>query len=220
MQPLRLRKSRLLYVSIVLASALIIATVVAKPPVNYGVIFRRSADASRSVSTTNGNDNNNLAKSAVVVRTNRTCYININTKSKNQIANLENNINSDNNSNIGGILNKNINIALVAPTFTAAAYDHNSFYSFYKLYASTSSFLLKFYSQFTLYYSDFLTFSQHENLIILAHIKNGQLNKLVNISLKGNVAHVCKQRSLCNMLFENHFCSIGLELQSELYIVP
>jgi hypothetical protein len=124
--------------SIVLALALIIATVVAKSPVNYGLIFRRSADASRSVSTTNGNDNNNLAKSAVVVRTNRTYYININTKSKNQIANLENNINSDNNSNIGGILNKNINIALVAPTFTAAAYDHNSFYSFYKLYASTS----------------------------------------------------------------------------------
>jgi aspartate carbamoyltransferase regulatory subunit len=122
MQPLRLRKSRLLYVSIVFASALIIATVVAKPPVNYGLIFRRSADASRSVSTTNGNDNNNLAKSAVVVHTNRTYYIDTNSKSKNQLLN-----------------NKTLkNIALVAPTFTAAAYDHNSFYTFYKLYTSTS----------------------------------------------------------------------------------
>src|ERR671938_452300 len=121
MQPLRLRKSRLLYVSIVFASALIIATVVVKSPVNYGLVFRRSADASRSVSTTNGNDNNNLAKSAVVVRTNRTFYVDTNTKNKNQLLN-----------------NKSVNnIALVAPTFTAAAYDHNSFYTFYNLYADT-----------------------------------------------------------------------------------
>jgi len=121
MQPLRLRKSRLLYMSIVLALALIIATVVVKSPVNYGLVFRRSADASRGVSTTSGNDNNNLAKSAVVVRTNRTFYVDTNTKNKNQLLN-----------------NKTVNnIALVAPTFTAAAYDHNSFYTFYNLYADT-----------------------------------------------------------------------------------
>jgi hypothetical protein len=63
------------------------------------------------------------------------------TKNKNQIANLENSIDSDNNNNNSssddGIFNKDINIALVAPTFTAAAYDHNSFYTFYKLYSNT-----------------------------------------------------------------------------------
>src|SRR5918911_1317436 len=121
MQPLRLRKSQLLLISIVLALALIIATVVIKPPVNYGLIFRSSANASRSVSTTNANDNN-LTKSAVVVRANRTYYIDTNAKSKNQLLN-----------------NKTVNnIALVAPTFTAAAYEHNSFYTFYNLYTNTS----------------------------------------------------------------------------------
>ena len=74
----------------------------------------------------------------MILNTNRTYYRYTNTKSKNQIANLENIINSDNNSNIGGILNKNINIALVGPTFTAVAYDDNSFYTFYKLYGNTS----------------------------------------------------------------------------------
>jgi aspartate carbamoyltransferase regulatory subunit len=119
MQPLRLRKSQLLYVSIVLALVLIIATVVVKPPVNYGAVFRSSADASRSVSTTN---DNNITKSAVIVRTNRTYYIDTNAKSKSQLLN-----------------NKAVNnIALVAPSFTAAAYDHNSFYTFYNLYANTS----------------------------------------------------------------------------------
>ena len=122
MQPPRRRKSQLLYISIVLALALIIATIVVKPAVNYGIVFRSSAaNASRSVPTTNGNDNN-LTKSAVVVRTNRTYYIDTNTKSKNQLLN-----------------NKTVNnIALVAPTFTAAAYEHNSFYTFYNLYANTS----------------------------------------------------------------------------------
>jgi hypothetical protein len=87
MQPLRLRKSRLLCMSIVLALALIIATVVVTPPVNYGLVFRRSADASSSLSTTNGNDNNNLAKSAVIVRINRTYYVDTNTKNKDQLLN-------------------------------------------------------------------------------------------------------------------------------------
>src|SRR5919198_37588 len=86
----------------------------------------------------NTSSNDNLTKSIVVLNTNRTYYRYTNTKNKNQIANLEGNINSDNNSNIGGILNKNINIALVAPTFTAAAYDDNSFYKFYNLYSNTS----------------------------------------------------------------------------------
>jgi hypothetical protein len=90
MQPPRRRKSQLLYISIVLALARIIATVVVRPPVNYGIVFRSSAvNASRSVPTTNDNDNNNnnLTKSAVVVRTNRTYYIDTNTKSKNQLLN-------------------------------------------------------------------------------------------------------------------------------------
>jgi hypothetical protein len=96
----------------------------------------RTLDNNSASSNTGSNDN--LTKSTVVLNTNRTYYRYTNTKSKNQIANLENNINSDNNSNIGGILNKNINIALVAPTFTAVAYDDNSFYTFYKLYGNTS----------------------------------------------------------------------------------
>jgi aspartate carbamoyltransferase regulatory subunit len=75
------------------------------------------------VSTNSGNNNNNdLTKSAVVIRTNRTYYIDTNAKSKNQLLN-----------------NKTVNnIALVAPTFTAAAYEHNSFYTFYNLYTNTS----------------------------------------------------------------------------------
>ena len=118
MQPLRLRKPQLLCISIVLALALIIATVIVNPPVS------RTSDASSSVSTNSGNNNNNnnLTKSAVVVRTNRTYYIDANAKSKNQLLN-----------------NKTVNnIALVAPTFTAAAYEHNSFYTFYNLYTNTS----------------------------------------------------------------------------------
>jgi hypothetical protein len=86
----------------------------------------------------NTSSNDNLTKSSVVLNTNRTYYRYTNTKNKNQIANLEDNINSEyKNSHIRGILNKDINIALVAPTFTAAAYDDNSFYTFYKLYSDT-----------------------------------------------------------------------------------
>jgi hypothetical protein len=96
----------------------------------------RTVDNNGASGNTSSNDN--LTKSTVVLNTNRTYYRYTNTKNKNQIANLEGNINSDNNSNIGGILNKNINIALVAPTFTAAAYDDNSFYKFYNLYSNTS----------------------------------------------------------------------------------
>ena len=140
MQPVpRRRKSQLLSISIALVLALIIATIVVKPAVNYGLIFRSSAHAS---SAFNINSSNNLTKSAVVVRTNRTYYyMQTNTKSKNQLANLENSISSGNNntnSSNDGILNKAVNIALVAPTFTAAAYDHNSFYTFYKSYSNTS----------------------------------------------------------------------------------
>jgi aspartate carbamoyltransferase regulatory subunit len=140
MQPVpRRRKSQLLSISIALVLALIIATIVVKPAVNYGLIFRSSVHAS---SAFNINSSNNLTKSAVVVRTNRTYYyMQTNTKSKNQLANLENSISSGNNntnSSNDGILNKAVNIALVAPTFTAAAYDHNSFYTFYKLYSNTS----------------------------------------------------------------------------------
>ena len=136
----RRRKSQSLYISIILILALMIATIVVKPPVNYGLIIRSSAHAS-SVSNSSSS-NNNLTKSAVVVRTNRTYYIDTNTKSKNQLANLENSIHSDNknnNSSDDGIFHKAVNIALIAPTFTAAAYDDNSFYTFYKLYSNTSA---------------------------------------------------------------------------------
>jgi hypothetical protein len=132
--PIR-RKLQLLSISIILVLALII-TIVVKPPVNYGLVFRSSADASN---TSNSNNSNNLTKPAVVVRTNRTYYMHTNTKSKNQLANLENSIYSDNNNNNSSddSIFKAVNIALVAPTFTAAAYDHNSFYTFYKLYSNT-----------------------------------------------------------------------------------
>src|SRR5919199_3300748 len=120
MQPLRLRNSQLLYISIVLALALFIATVLVEPPINYSLVLRSSAAASRSVSATGGNDNNLTKSAPVVVRTNRTYYMDTNAKSKNQLFN-----------------NKAVNnIALVAPTFTAGAYEQNSFYTFYKLYAN------------------------------------------------------------------------------------
>src|ERR687886_520691 len=108
-------------------------------PSSFVVVQKRNIGRALDNNSASGNtsNNDNLTKSTVVLNTNRTYYRYTNTKSKNQIANLENNINSDKNSNIGGILNKNINIALVAPTFTAAAYDDNSFYTFYKLYANT-----------------------------------------------------------------------------------
>ena len=138
MQPSpRRHKSQLLSISIIFVSALIIAAIVVKPPVNYGLVFRSSADASN---VSNSSSSNNLTKSAVVVRTNRTYYMHTNTKSKNQLANLENSIGSDNNNNNNSSddsILKAVNIALVAPTFTAAAYDHNSFYTFYKLYSNT-----------------------------------------------------------------------------------
>jgi hypothetical protein len=121
MQPLRFRNSQLLYISIVLALALLIATVLVEPPINYSLALRSSAAASRSASATGGNDNNLTKSAAVIVRTSRTYYMDTNAKSKNQL-----------------FSNKAVNnIALVAPTFTAAAYDHNSFYTFYKLYANT-----------------------------------------------------------------------------------
>jgi hypothetical protein len=97
----------------------------------------RIIDNNSASGNTSSNDNL-TTKSTVVLNTNRTYYRYTITKNKNQIANLENNINGDNNSNIGGILHKGINVALVAPTFTAAAYDDNSFYTFYKLYGNTS----------------------------------------------------------------------------------
>jgi biopolymer transport protein ExbD len=135
MQFPRRRKSQLLSISITLTLVLIIATMVVKPPVNYGLV----ADVSSNVLNSS---NNNLTKSAaVVVRANQTYYIDTNTKSKNQLANLENSIhsyNKNNNSSKDGRFNKTINnIALIAPTFTAAAYDDNSFYTFYKLYNKT-----------------------------------------------------------------------------------
>jgi hypothetical protein len=64
--PIR-RKSQLLSISIILVLALIIATIVVKPPVNYGLVFRSSAYASN---VSNSNNSNNLTKSAVVMRTN------------------------------------------------------------------------------------------------------------------------------------------------------
>jgi N,N-dimethylformamidase beta subunit-like protein len=54
------------------------------------------------------------------------------TKSSLVLSNFENN----NNHSFASILNKSIDIALVAPTFTVAAYDNNSFYAFYKLHAN------------------------------------------------------------------------------------
>ena len=86
--------------------------------------------------------NNNLTKSTLVLNINRTYYGNAHSKNKNQLTTFENNIHSSNNAHkstnslAGRIFNKGLNIALVAPTFTAAAYDDNSFYAFYKLYGN------------------------------------------------------------------------------------
>jgi hypothetical protein len=87
-----------------------------------------------------GSSSSNLTKSTLVLSINRTFYTYTNTKSKSQLINLENNSNSNNNNTslAGSIFNKDIYIALIAPTFTAAAYDDNSFYTFYNLYSNTS----------------------------------------------------------------------------------
>jgi N,N-dimethylformamidase beta subunit-like, C-terminal len=92
------------------------------------------------VTVSDGNISNSSrpTKSTLVLNINRTYYTN--TKSKNQLTNLESNINSNNNNSVtGSIFNKDVNIALVAPTFTAAAYDDNSFYTFYNLYNNISA---------------------------------------------------------------------------------
>jgi hypothetical protein len=69
----------------------------------------------------------NSTKSSLVVNLNHRYYTY--TKSETPQSSHENN------NTITRMLNKNIDVALVAPTFTAAAYD-NSFYTFYKLYAN------------------------------------------------------------------------------------
>ena len=89
--------------------------------------------ASGNVSRSGNGSSTNLTKSTLVLNINPAYYTYTNTKNKNQLTNPENDINS-NNSLAGRISNKGLNIALVAPTFTAAAYDDNSFYTFYKLH--------------------------------------------------------------------------------------
>jgi hypothetical protein len=72
----------------------------------------------------------NSTKSSLVLNVNHTYYT-YGTKSEKQTSTPENNP-------VTSILNKDFDIALIAPTFTAAAYD-NSFYNFYKLYANTAA---------------------------------------------------------------------------------
>jgi hypothetical protein len=62
MQPPRHRKSQLLSISVTLVLALIIANTVVRPPVNYGIVFQRSADVNNKSTTiipltSNNNDN-------------------------------------------------------------------------------------------------------------------------------------------------------------------
>jgi hypothetical protein len=80
----------------------------------------------------------NLTKSTLVLNISRTYYAYTNPKNTNQLANIENDIDSTNSNNslAARIFNRGLNIALVAPSFTAAAYDDNSFYAFYKLYGN------------------------------------------------------------------------------------
>ena len=70
----------------------------------------------------------NSTKSSLVLNVNHTYYT-YGTKSEKQTSTPENNP-------VTSILNKDFDIALIAPTFTAVVYD-NSFYNFYKLYANT-----------------------------------------------------------------------------------
>jgi hypothetical protein len=135
---------------IIIIFMLIIIIIIA--PVNHGFVLPISANTNnnniRKVSLKS--TNTNIPSSFLVVQKNRnggggnltkaTLVLNINstyntyTNNKNQLPNFEN----INNSLARG-LNKGIDIALVAPTFTAAAYDNNSFYTFYDLYANISA---------------------------------------------------------------------------------
>jgi N,N-dimethylformamidase beta subunit-like protein len=118
----------------------------AKPPItsrisannnNNSTTLLKSLSSSTSSSNTRssflivqrGRGGNNSTKSSLVVNLNHRYYTY--TKSRTPQSNHENN----NNNTIARMLNKNIDVALVAPTFTAAAYD-NAFYTFYNLYAN------------------------------------------------------------------------------------
>ncbi len=88
--------------------------------------------SNNGVTVSGGNISNSSSptKSTLVLNINRTYYTYTNTKSKNQLTNLENNIDSNNNNSVtGSVFNKDVNIALVTPTFTAAAYDDNSIHN-------------------------------------------------------------------------------------------
>src|SRR5918911_2574361 len=110
-------------------------------PSSFVLVQKNNIGGRASGSSLSNSSNSNLTKSGVVVHINRQYYSHTNTKNKNQAANLENNngnIKNNNNKSLADdIFNRDINIALIAPTFTAAAYDDNSFYTFYKLYANT-----------------------------------------------------------------------------------
>jgi hypothetical protein len=114
-------------------------------PSSFIVVQKNNIGERVSGSSLSNSSNSNLTKSGVIVHINRQYYRYTNTKNKNQAANLENNngninINNNNNKSLADdIFNKDINIALIAPTFTTAAYDDNSFYTFYNLYSNTSA---------------------------------------------------------------------------------
>lgn len=120
-------------------------TRLAKPPItsrisannnNNSTTLLKSLSSSSSSSNTRssflivqrGRGSNNSTKSSLVVNLNHRYYTY--TKSGTPQSSHENN-----NNTIARMLNKNIDVALVAPTFTAAAYD-NAFYTFYNLYAN------------------------------------------------------------------------------------
>jgi hypothetical protein len=107
-------------------------------PSSFIVVQKNNIGGRVSGSSLSNRSSSNLTKSAVVVHINRPYHIYTNTKNKNQVANLEHNNGNINTTSLADdIFNRDINIALVAPTFTAAAYDDNSFYTFYKLYSNT-----------------------------------------------------------------------------------
>ena len=137
---LLLNKNRLLFAERATTLHQFNNTRLAKPPIisqisannNNSTTPLKSSSSSNTPSSflivQRGRGSNNSTKSSLVVNLNHRYYTY--TKSGAPQSNHENN-----NNTIARMLNKNIDVALVAPTFTAAAYD-NAFYTFYNLYAN------------------------------------------------------------------------------------
>jgi hypothetical protein len=179
-------------------------------PSSFIVVQKNNIGGRVSGSSLSNRSSSNLTKSAVVVHINRPYHIYTNTKNKNQVANLEHNNGNINTTSLADdIFNRDINIALVAPTFTAAAYDDNSFYTFYKLYSNTqigtnvTSNLNLLSHKITL---KLINSNSHITILTDADVDNGSLfnnknhdNNIYDLTILGHQEYVTQQEYAWNL---------------------